>query len=412
MKFYNKIIMLVVLISIGFPQHYESLDGLLETNLQVQAAKKAYDAANAKIKVAGTLPDPMLETSFSIDPIETRNGPIENQIMVGQKFPLWGKLRKERNIQKLSAEISRTNYRNTKLQISFQLRRHLAEYQKHNTSLEILNEYLDELQTFTSITRSQYANGIGKTLHPILKLQIEESIVRSQINNTESLITEVSNKLKSLFNDDIKLQDLPDEAIDTDNFSDGEWIEIAKQHNPQFLIAQTGLVIAEQKHKLSKLQKLPDLIAGATYSLVGPTNLGGAVSSGQDALGIKIGFSLPIWFTKNKSRVKSASYSIAKQESILEDTWNNIEADLGSIFKEIDELNQNIALYKESINKDLEQMIKSAYSAYEVGDLDYLDLLDSIRLNFRSKLEFENLKAQQKILRAKLLSTAGLISLN
>ncbi len=413
MKFYkNILIVLAVIINIGFAQHLGNLEDLLETNLQVQAAKKAYESAKLNIKATGTLPDPMVEASFSIDPIETRNGPIENQIMVGQKFPLWGKLKKERSIQKLNAEISRINYNNIRIQVAFLLRKYLAEYYKHDTSLRILNEYLDEIETFTSITRSQYANGISKTMHPILKLQIEQSILRTQINNTESLLAEVVEELETLFNDHFSINTINTELKDISRFNDEQWIEITRQYNPQFLTAQTNLAIAQQKHQLTKLQNFPDLTAGVTYSVIGPTDLGGAVTSGQDAMGVKIGFNIPLWFNKNRARVNSASLSIDRQETLLEDTWNNIEADLKSILTELDAIDQNIKLYSEKILDGSEQMLNSAYSAYEVGNLDYLDLLDSIRLNFKSRIEFEHLMAKQKRLKANLLKTAGLISLD
>ena len=112
------------------------------------------------------------------------------------------------------------------------------------------------------------------------------------------------------------------------------------------------------------------------------------------------------------TREKLAYYNIERQEALLEDVWVKIEAELKTILLKIDENINSLDLYQENILKDTEQMLQSAYAAYEVGNLDYLDLLDSIRLIYQSKIEFEKLKANQKILKANLLKTAGLISLN
>lgn len=73
----NKLlIVLFVLSSSGLAQTIDPVELVLEINREVRAAEKAYQAAKEKIKVAGVLPDPMLESSFSINAIETRNGPI------------------------------------------------------------------------------------------------------------------------------------------------------------------------------------------------------------------------------------------------------------------------------------------------------------------------------------------------
>ena len=151
-KKWNKLlIVLFAIVVSGLAQTMDPIELVLEINREVLAADKAYQAAKEKIKVSGVLPDPMIESSFSINSIETRNGPIENQIMVGQKFPLWGKLRRERNIEKIRADISRLNLDNTKVRISFLLRKRLAEYFKLSESLEILEQYKVELESFENL---------------------------------------------------------------------------------------------------------------------------------------------------------------------------------------------------------------------------------------------------------------------
>jgi len=152
------------------------------------------------------------------------------------------------------------------------------------------------------------------------------------------------------------------------------------------------------------------LTAGLTYSIVGPTDLGGAPSSGADALGVKVGINLPLWFKKNKARVKSASYNLQQQENLLSDIWNNVEYDILSILKELNELKETYIIYDERLIRETEQMLSSAYSAYETGNISFLDLLDSVRMGVKIKLEFAAVKSKQNILIAKLYQTAGIIN--
>ena len=409
-SWYKLVITAITVTSVGFTQINNQIDVVLGVNPEILAAEKAYQAALEKVITSGILPDPMVEGSFSINAIETRNGPVENQIMLGQKFPMWGKLRKERSIEKINAEISRLNLENTSVKISFLLRKYFAEYIKQTQSLNILEQYKQELETFQTVAQSQYANGIGLTQHPIIKLQIEESLVKTKINALESSLAKTLNDLQVLFDGQFSTSTLNyNSKLNVDSISNDYWINEAKTSSPKYLQAQARVALASNKYKLSKLKNYPDLIAGMTYSVVGPTDLGGAVSSGTDAFGVKVGVNIPLWFRKNKARVKSASYTQKQHENLLLDTWNKIESDILSITKELSEVKETYKLYDESIVYETEQMLSSAYAAYETGKISFLDLLDSVRLGVKVKLEFEGIKAMQTTLTAKLYQSAGII---
>ena len=409
-SWYKLVITAITVTSVGFTQINNQIDVVLGVNPEILAEEKAYQAALEKVKTSGILPDPIVEGSFSINAIETRNGPVENQIMLGQKFPMWGKLRKERSIEKINAEISRLNLENTSVRIAFLLRKYFAEYIKQTQSLNILEQYKQELETFQTVAQSQYANGIGLTQHPIIKLQIEESLVKTKINALESSLAKTLNDLQVLFNGQFSTSTLNyNSKLNVDSISNDYWINLAKISSPKYLKAQAQVALASNKYKLSKLKNYPDLIAGMTYSVVGPTDLGGAVSSGADAFGVKVGINIPLWFRKNKARVKSASYTQKQHEELLLDTWNKIESDILSITKELSEVEETYILYDESIVYETEQMLSSAYAAYETGKISFLDILDSVRLGVKIKLEFEGIKAMQTTLTAKLYQSAGII---
>jgi len=66
-------------------------------------------------------------------------------------------------------------------------------------------------------------------------------------------------------------------------------------------------------------------------------------------------------------------------------------------------------LYEKSLIKQSEQMIASAYSAYETGKISFLDLLDSERMDVKIRLEYENVKADLYIAKASMYKTIGKI---
>ncbi|MEE9572180.1 MAG: TolC family protein, partial [Candidatus Neomarinimicrobiota bacterium] len=193
---------------------------------------------------------------------------------------------------------------------------------------------------------------------------------------------------------------------------DQYWLNRANKYNPSFAISQAKIAIVSDQYKLARSKYYPDLTAGLTYSVIGPTDLGGAVSAGADAFGVKVGINLPLWFKKNKAGVKSAALKIQQQEMLLSDVWNKIEFDIISTLKELSEIKDTYTIYDERLIQEFEQMLSSAYSAYETGKISFLDLLDSVRLGVKIRLEFASVKAKQNALIAKLYQNAGIINVN
>lgn len=380
---------------------------LLSVNRKVLAAKRSYEAALEKVSTRGVLPDPMIENAVFLQPVETKNGPMKNQLMFGQRFPLWGKLNRQKKIAVLQAENARMMYEKEKISTVLRFNKLRANYEKITRSLEILNQYKSELESFRDVALTQYSTGMGITQHPILKLQIEMGMVESKINVLQSKLTTVESDLQtlfdghfspSLFNRPWNLNEVHDEE---------QWLELARALNPQYRLIQNRVDINTLQQELAVRSNYPDLTAGITYTAIGSD--GASSTAGKDALGVKAGINLPIWFRRNKARVEAATLEKKAQEERLEDTWNEIAGDIISISRDIQELESTFDLYQKSLIKQSEQMIASAYSAYETGKISFLDLLDSERMDVKIRLEFESVKADLYTARARMYKTVGKI---
>ncbi|MCH7859912.1 MAG: TolC family protein [Candidatus Marinimicrobia bacterium] len=375
---------------------------LLAQNRKVRAAEQVYLAAVEQIRVAGTLPDPLVESTLFQRPIETKIGPTEAQVMVGQKFPLWGKLRRTRRVAREEAEIAALNVQQAKIMVVFQMRTAWENYLKINTSLDILDGYREELAAFRSIALTQYATGSGITQHPILKLQIEISLIEIQINTFQSSLESVINQLQALFDGSFspelfggkRTSLLPPTATEF-------WLDTARKAHPRYEQAQRELQIAILQNEIAVRKNYPDLVAGLNYTSIG--------EGGDDAWGVKVGVNLPIWLGRNRARTRASLLRIRSREERVEEVWNQIERDVRSTEKELAEIEETYTLYAERLIQESAQMLASAFSAYETGKISFLDLLDSERMVVRVRLEFEAVEARRRIASAKLLKDMGLI---
>jgi outer membrane protein TolC len=380
---------------------------LLKVNRKVIATKRTYEAALERVATKGVLPDPMVENAVFLQPVETKNGPMKNQLMLGQRFPLWGKLSRQKKIAVLQAENASLQYENAKIGTVFQLNKLRANYRKISRSLEILKQYKSELESFRDVALTQYSTGAGVTQHPILKLQIEMGMIESRINLLQSKLKSVESDLQTLFDGQFSPDLFNGPWRLEEHHDEQQWLELAQKLNPQLHLLKNQVTINTLQEELAIRSNYPDLVAGITYTSIGSGGMDS--SAGKDALGIKAGINIPLWFKRNKARVESATLEKKAREEMLADVWNQISGDVVAIEKDIQELEATHQLYEKSLIKQSEQMIASAYSAYETGKISFLDLLDSERMDVKIRLEYENVKADLYIAKASMYKTIGKI---
>ncbi len=85
------------------PQLPASVEALFQHNQAIQAAGQTMLAARQRVAASGLLPAPAVEATGFVRPIQTRDGPMESQIMLGQHFPLWGQPHRQRRVAALRA---------------------------------------------------------------------------------------------------------------------------------------------------------------------------------------------------------------------------------------------------------------------------------------------------------------------
>ena len=389
------------------PQLPTSVEALFRHNQAIQAAGQTMLAARQRVAASGLLPDPVVEYTGFVRPIQTRVGPMESQIMLGQRLPLWGTRRREREVAALTAKMSAEDLQQLKVESVFQLSRDWARYLRLTRSLEILDEYRSGLESFRQAALTHYSTGAGLTQHPILKLQIEMSLVESRMNTLSSELESAVNSLQALYDGHFSPAVVGnDGGMGLPRASAEEWLEAAEGGHPLLIKARQRRQIATLRHELAVRKAYPNLVAGVTYTAVGP--LQGTGPTGDDALGVKLGLNLPLWFRGNRARVEAALSEVGAQVATIEDTWNGIERDVRSAKKKLDELQATYRLYSESLLQEAEQMLSSAHVAYETNKISFLDLLDSERMVKQVRLEFEVVKADRRTAIARLLWTAGL----
>ena len=97
-----------------------------------------------------------------------------------------------------------------------------------------------------------------------------------------------------------------------------------------------------------------------------------------DFMSLLVGVDVPIWFkSKQNKKVAETQIRIMQAKAQLQSMQNDISFKLNDILTKIKKEKALVVLYKEQIIPEASQSLDSNMSAYQVGRLDFLNLLNS-----------------------------------
>src|SRR5258707_13587908 len=154
------------------------LNGLIQNNPEIQAARSRFEAATMRPSQAGTLPEPTVSyTNLGVGhPFSRPNGSefAYQGFGVSQELPFPGKLALASEEAKREAEGVEQNYRAVVLDVTARLKVAYYEWLAANKAIELTKKHSDLLSRFEEIARNRYT--VGKGLQQdVLKAQLEVS---------------------------------------------------------------------------------------------------------------------------------------------------------------------------------------------------------------------------------------------
>src|SRR5260370_14194097 len=160
------------------------VDGLMQNNPEIQAARSRFEAATKRPSQAGTLPEPAASyTNLGVGhPFSRLNASnfAYQAFGVSQDFPFPGKLALASEEARREAESEQQNYRSVVLDRVAKLKVAYYEWLSVNKAIELTRKNNDLLSRFEEIARNRYT--VGKGLQQdVLKAQLEASTVQQQI---------------------------------------------------------------------------------------------------------------------------------------------------------------------------------------------------------------------------------------
>jgi cobalt-zinc-cadmium efflux system outer membrane protein len=350
------------------------LNGLMQNNPEIQAARSRFEAATKRPSQVGTLPEPMARyTNFGVGHPFSSLDVTEFAYQgfgVSQEIPFPGKLGLASEEAKREAESEEQNYRALVLDATARLKVAWYEWLAVQKAIELTHKNSDLLGRFEEIARNRYT--VGKGLQQdVLKAQLEVSTLEQELAMLDEKRQRAVAEIASLLAVSSVVLRTPGEIQPSAFLVSLDELVKATNDSPR-VRAEQKLVDARAVRINRSLKDFrPDFGVNLEWDHTG--------ANFPEHYMATVEVKIPIYYARKQryaleesySRLNEAkqNYRTVQQQSIyqVKDQYLSIQS------------NERILnLYKTTLLPQAQLTVDSAASAYEVGSIDFLTLVTNL----------------------------------
>jgi outer membrane protein TolC len=358
----------------------ELVQEALQENLQIQAAKKNWEAALQKIPQAQAMPDPILSYSHFGQSIETRLGPQRNKISVSQLFPFFGKLGLKGEIANQNSSVVEQQYHSVMADVMLKVKEAYFSLYLIDRSIRIGQEEQDVFRRLSRIAIKRYETGqTGQ--QDALKAQLEISKVTEKLLSLHQIRKVILAELNFLLNRraDSPIGETEEISMPERKLSLEELVGWAREYRPELRRANSVIQKNRESLKLAKKDYYPDFRIMLDYVDIGAGTTDHP-EDGRNAWMASVGVNIPLWRKKLRAAEAEAVIRLEASEEVYANLENETLSRISALYFELETAKQQVELYKNTLLPQAEQALKASEIGYLAGNVDFLNLLDSERM--------------------------------
>ena len=346
-------------------------------NPKIGAARALVRAAQARVPGARRPPDPQLQLgwmNYSLPNLAPMPTTGMTQLQVMQMLPLGGKLALAGRAA--GAQASATNERANDVVWELRSQTAMAFYDLYTTdqSLRVARETLRLLQDIEKTAESMYRVGEGRQAD-VLRAQVEiakmaEDTLRMQAMR-QSMVARLNALLDRAADAQVASPALPSFP---DSMPSRAWLEAtAFAGRPMIRAGLQDVNAAQASEKLARKEIWPDLQVGVQYAQQ-PSTMGG----GTERMGsLMFGASIPVFARDRQLRMREEAGAMRQMaEADLSSMRAETRGKIGEAYANLVRARNLSQLYRTTMLPQAEATVASALSAYRVGSVDFMTLLD------------------------------------
>jgi cobalt-zinc-cadmium efflux system outer membrane protein len=375
------------------------LERAVDANPTLARARALAEASAHRAGAAGALDDPRFAYEASNLPIgdfDFESTPLSgHQLGLRQKIPFPGLLSSRKDAARYGAEAARLIALDQRRMIEGAVERAWSELAFAQQALAITDRNLALLRQLVATTEARYRVGSG----------LQQDVIRSQLERTllqqERLRrVEARERAESAL---VALLDLPSATrlpptaalalmVDTPDLD--ALLGALESESPRFQSAREQLEEARTQVRVAELEGLPDVDLGLGYRI--RRSVPGDPVEGDDFLSAGVTLRLPVDRSKWRAHVAQRRSTLHGAEAEL----RRVRAELGNEVRmahaELVRAASEETLVDTGLLPQARQSLAASRSAYEVGRIEFLSLLDSQVRLLEAELRLARARADKR----------------
>ena len=374
------------------------LDSLINqavaNNPDLQTAEYHVQAARSMVKSEGWLPDPNLTIALSNLPkssLALDQTPMSGiALNFSQKIPWPGKLANKKGLANLQVDeygYAESAWKNTLVK---EVKSTYFEYSYWSLTGDVIDHNIELMKQLVDVAQTKYANGEGLA-QDVLNAQTSLAKLVDRKQNVIKMQTTALARLNILLNEPAyEIKKIPAQLNDDklDSLNIDSLVTIADGSNPNLQMSKVKIAQGQKKKALARSDYWPDLMLGFEYRIREKVPMDPV--SGEDFVSGFAGISLPLWFWKTQNnKLASAGEELAAAKSMDEANRLKVEYQITDAVLNIKRKYDSYEYYKDTIIPQAEAALESSNIAYQVGKVDFLNLITAQMRLF--ELQIDNL---------------------
>lgn len=392
----------------------ESLDDLVTTalanNPELQAAEARWQMFAQKTDQVQSLSDPKLSFAFSNYPINSlasdETPMTGNDLRIDQAFPFPGKLAARGEAARQQALWYRSVYEDARIQLVAKVKSVWFQRYYVAQAIAVTERSLESFDDIVRLAETRYAVGSGLQ-QDVLKAQLERSKLldrRYSLNQqSASLTAEFQRLLGTSDQNDISV---PAELVFGPFHADTDELYLQARQKRPLIAAYRALIDSYgAKRRAAKLDSYPDFNLWVGYRQ--RDEVVGDPVSGTDFISTGVSINLPLFRQKRVAAVAEADDGSRMASQQLTDFETRLLETIRDQQARLEKYQAQIELYRSGIIPQAQQVVEVGIVAYQVGDMSFLGLLDSLLTLDRYQLDLHRATADYLSSLAQLEAAVG-----
>jgi cobalt-zinc-cadmium efflux system outer membrane protein len=323
-----------------------------------------------------------------------------NSFQLQQRLPWPGKLGFAEERESRLAEASQLTALESEVVLVSRVKGVYLEIAFMDRALEIMRDTRELLREFLDVSNTLYAVGTGLQVD-VLQAQVSVAGMTEDITALEQHRLAMAARLNALLGRDARIS-IPDLELDAPGVAlptIDELVALAENARPALQAAEAIVLAAESGVSAAGRAGYPDFTVSAEYS---------QRPEFTDMMSLSLGVSVPLWSGSGRGPAHEEALAVrAMQEAVYRDLVNETFARIAEAHAEADRARRLSDLYATSIVPQARAAVESSLSAYRVGQVDFMTLLQTELTVNRYEIETVRLAASYHAAVASLEALVG-----